>query len=200
MFLFLSFSSPAPSHDTHSADPVKIEVAMGKCPCNVSVVLGCICAPLILNSLAWLTHSSQGWVLQLHSLSQSKLAQSKWSEKYPRKMTNFFITYMYRCTNLHRRQSLITKWRNVDQWRNNYAKHLLLTGCMNSTHSARPTKLIVTPHLQFTQLQLVEVFQETRRPLVNKGVWCLFQPHVTPAYRLFTSNMAGWHTIIKVAI
>jgi len=141
-FLFLSFLSPAPSRDTHSADPVKVEVALGKCPCNVSVVLGCICAPLILNSQVWLTHSSQGWVLQLHWLSQSKLTQSKWSEKIQEKWQTFSeLIFMYLCTNFHRRQSLIAKWRNVDQWRDNQAKHqsakhMLLTGRMNSTHPA----------------------------------------------------------------
>ena len=139
---FFLVSSPAPSHDTHSADPVKVEVALGKCPCNVSVVLGCICAPLILNSQVWLTHSSQGWVLQLHWLSQSKLTQSKWSEKIQEKWQTFSeLIFMYLCTNFHRRQSLIAKWRNVDQWRDNQAKHqrakhLLPTGRMNSTHPA----------------------------------------------------------------
>ena len=54
--------------------------------------------------------------------------------------------------------------------------HLVLVPTLTPTSSTGPTKLIVTPHLQFTQLQLVEVFLETLRPVVNKGVWCLFQP------------------------
>ena len=55
-------------------------------------------------------------------------------------------------------------------------QHLVPVPTLTPTSSAGPTKLIVTPHLQFTQLQLVEVFLETLRSVVNKGVWCLFQP------------------------